>query len=149
MDKFDRNGVPTHPTYEDVHYACYTASQYVNRPELVVGLVRGGLIPAVIISHALGVSMEAINYSSTRGAGDNVGSHTNELPKLDVGRILIVDDIVDTGYTLQEVVNEYESRGHEVTTFSLYWKESAVIVPNYFWQQIPNDFPWIVYPWEV
>ena len=93
--------------------------------------------------------MIAVDYSSSRGKGDNVESHENALPQIPrMKSILIVDDIVDSGYTMQEVAETYQSAGHFVRTFALYWKESAVTIPSAFWQKIPADSPWIVFPWE-
>ncbi|MHA2402136.1 MAG: phosphoribosyltransferase [Candidatus Kariarchaeaceae archaeon] len=146
--------VKTHPTYNEIHKACESL-RYDNRlaefnPHLVIGLIRGGLIPSVIVSHALDdTKMEAIDYSSGDGAGDDRNKHTNKIPHFDTfNRLLIVDDICDTGNSMKEVVGEYTSRGHEVLTFALYYKESSVFKPDFIWQTIPEDSPWIIFPFE-
>ena len=145
--------VKTHPTYLEIQKACIEL-RYNNwliqfRPDMVVGLIRGGMIPSVIVSHALNdTKMEAIDYASGDGKGDNA-AHTNKIPKFDTERrLLIVDDICDTGYSMKEVVTEYKDRGHEVLTFALYYKESSVFKPDFMWQTIPEDSPWIIFPWE-
>lgn len=145
----------THPTYGQIHKACLELRynswlRNVDKPDMIIGLIRGGMIPAVMISHALDdMKMEAIDYSSASGAGENAGNHTNKIPKFDPSlNLLIVDDICDTGYSMQEVVTEYKSRGHKVSTFALYYKESSVFKPDYIWQTIPEDSPWIIFPFE-
>ena len=145
----------THPTYAQMHKACVELRynswlRQVFKPDLIVGLIRGGMFPAVIISHALDdTKMEAIDYSSSEGAGDDRNKHTNKIPHFDTfKKLLIVDDICDTGYSMKEVVDEYTSRGHQVMTFALYYKESAVFKPDFIWQTIPADSPWIIFPFE-
>ena len=141
----------TEPTFQEIRDACLSLKDYeqIEIPDLIIGLTRGGLIPAVLISHDFNIPMEAVNYSSLQGRGDNAGEHTNVIPRFpDADRLLIVDDICDTGYTMYELVDEYTRRGQEVQTFSLYWKETSVFIPTMFWQQIPHDSPWIRFPWE-
>ena len=93
--------------------------------EAVGGLPRGGLIPAVLLSHRL-----SIPFVSQA----NIASIT--------GNILIVDDICDSGKTLKKFKFE-----ENVYTATLHWKQSAEYQPNYFWE-IAYENEWIVYPWE-
>lgn len=146
--------VKTHPTYREIHDACIEL-RYNNwlmqfKPDMIIGLIRGGMIPSVIISHALNdTKMEAIDYASGDGKGDNRATHTNKIPKFNsANKLLIVDDICDTGNSMQEVVAEYKNQGHEVLTFALYYKESSIFKPDFVWQTIPEDSPWIIFPFE-
>ena len=118
--------------------------------ECVVGLTRGGLIPAVSISHMLSLPMIPVCYSSKEGQGDNQ-DHSNELPELPYKRILIVDDIIDSGSTIEEVYRHYhvQPNSGRIDVAVLYWKCGAAWVPDMAWQEIPEDAPWIVFPWEV
>ena len=93
--------------------------------EAVGGLPRGGLIPAVMLSHRLSIPFVAqANISSIEGD------------------ILVVDDICDTGRTLKRFKFE-----NNIYTAALHWKQSADYQPNYFWE-IAYENEWIVYPWE-
>lgn len=82
----------------------------------VWGPVRGGLVPAVMLSHAL------------------------SLPFLDrpTGKTLVVDDIADTGKTLKEFY-----RKNFITTF--YYHRQSIVVPD-IWLREKKDqwivFPW-------
>lgn len=69
-------------------------------PDVVVGLTRGGLIPAVCLSHRLGVPMVAINTSSELVVHD-----VTSFPNLrsSYSNILVVDDMVDTGKQLKQL----------------------------------------------
>jgi hypoxanthine phosphoribosyltransferase len=118
------------------------------KPDLLLGLTRGGLIPAVMLSHMTGIPMIAAQYSSKDGAGDNK-NHRNRLPNIDAEHIMIVDDIADSGYTLQEVSDHYTKQGHVVSTSVLYYKEGSVFSPTFHAAAIEADSPFIYFPWEM
>lgn len=119
---------------------------------LIVGIARGGLFPALVISHLLNVPMQSVFYSSKQGAGENK-NHENCLPELSAkpySQILIVDDIYDTGNTLAEVTNYYITQQYDISTAVLYYKEgSDQRKPDVYIQRIPKDAPWIVFPYET
>lgn len=107
------------------------------RPDYIVGLTRGGLIPAVMLSHYLNVPMWTLNVSLRDGEGgesnlwmaeDALGSESSiEISdENDIGavldaasslleegsnfkNILIVDDINDTGATFNWIINDWKS----------------------------------------
>jgi len=109
------------------------------RPDYIVGLTRGGLIPAVMISHYLNVPMHTLNVSLRDGsvgpesnlwmAEDALGPHSKERiveDENDIGsileaasdllenagtykNILIVDDINDTGSTFNWIMEDWPS----------------------------------------
>jgi hypoxanthine phosphoribosyltransferase len=87
----------------------------------IKGLQRGGLIPAVMLSHLLGIPMTEREIVSSS--------------------VLIVDDICDTGNTLLP----YKQLNNPIAT--IHYKTSASLEPN-FWFKIANEKEWIVYPWE-
>jgi len=155
-----------HPSWHAIQQACKDC--FVPRiqelgftPDYIVGLSRGGLIPATILSHITDIPLFPVKYSSKSGHGDN-RNHDNHLPYLPAEYVsgaaesiqqpslLIVDDISDTGNTLREVVDFYFNEGHELATAALYYKELTipVIEPDIYWRTIPEDGPWIIFPWE-
>lgn len=150
----------TNPTWHDIDKGCqiivqkflqYQIINGLSTPLTIVGLSRGGLVPAVVISHALeNLSYEnvvvPVSYSSKVGNGDGK-NHDNKLPMLRTESILIIDDIIDGGHTMKEVYDFYVQR-HVTHTASLYYKESAVFQPTYYWQLIPENSPWIIFPFE-
>ena len=129
-----------------------------NRPELIVGLCRGGLIPATMLSHWFQVPMLAVNLSlrdNTVINGSALTQLISNLPMYD--NILIVDDINDTGETLKYVMHEISVAPNNV------WGcpniETAVIVnnvssefsPTYWAREInkAEEPSWIIFPWEA
>lgn len=144
----------THPTWSQIEKGTTSlclkvADNFTWRPTIIFGLARGGLVPAVIMSHMLDVKMLPISYSSKKGKGE-YKQYDNSLPMFDQTRnILLVDDICDTGYTMREVHDHYVGQGHSVVTAALYYKEGAAITPDHVWQKIPHDADWIEFPWEM
>ena len=84
----------------------------------ITGIERGGLIPAVMISHKL-----SIPYVS------KINKDT-----------LVVDDIADTGHTLNNTVAGY--------TATLYYKKTSKHIPDFYAKEIAGDSGWIIFPWE-
>lgn len=149
---------PTHPNYDQLHNGCITFSQFmVKPPDVIVGLIRGGMFNAVLLSHIYGdVPIIALDYSSSAGKGDNSDSHTNVIPELPhrfgelpgLKRVLLVDDICDSGYTMKEIAEVYENRGHVVRSYVSFLKSSAEFQPTGWTYLIPENAPWIIFPWE-
>ena len=78
------------------------------KPDYIVGLTRGGLLPAVMISHYLNIPMQSLDISLRDG-----GECTSNLGMAEdafAGKnILIVDDINDQGSTLNWIMNDWPS----------------------------------------
>ncbi len=143
--------IPSHPTYDHLQLiidgiAETVLSEHKRKPDVIIGVSRGGLIAAVRASHLLRVPMIPVSYSSKDGAGDD-RNHNNTLPELKGKKILIVDDIADSGHTLKELVDHY-SNDNKVETAALYYKVSSVLEPTYYGYPIDDDFGWVVFPWE-
>ena len=96
--------------------------------EFVAGIPRGGLIPAVMISHAFGIKY--ISYSSAKALPGDLRSKT-----------LIIDDISDTGETLADT----EKLGFITATLSI--RVGTKTLPHFYGELI-NDDRWLVFPWE-
>jgi hypoxanthine phosphoribosyltransferase len=115
--------------WNDVDRAINRIVASINSSEIKInavgGLPRGGLIPAVMLSHRLGIPFVSQAQIQTT-----------------IGNILIVDDICDTGRTLKQFKFE-----ENIYTATLHWKQSSEYQPNYFWE-IAYENEWIVYPWE-
>ena len=150
------------PQWTDIKDACQALAGKINDQKLdisyIVGVTRGGLAPAVVLSHILDIPTIPVSYSSHTGKGDNK-FYNDELPdiqsSIDKERILpgkpailIVDDISDSGETFADLHKIYKERGHKVYTLTLYHKEGSVFSPDFIWQQIPKAAGWITFPWE-
>lgn len=90
------------------------------RPDYIVGLTRGGLIPATMLSHYMNVPMHTLNVSLRDGV--DLGSESNLWMAEDAfgyengdsyiakrHNILIIDDINDQGSTINWIINDWQS----------------------------------------
>jgi hypoxanthine phosphoribosyltransferase len=124
-------------------------------PDYVVGITRGGLTPANLISQYLGVPMETLKVS-LRGEEPDCESNFWMQEDADRGRnILIVDDINDSGETLNWIQKDWGGTvrwGDNVRVAVLYDNESSnsLHTPDYSAEDINKaaDPQWIVFPWE-
>lgn len=148
----------THPTYGNIETACVHIINELDskgiRPSKIVALSRGGLMLGVILSHNLNVPMIPVQYSSKAGKGDD-RNHDNELPEIYDEVILVVDDIADSGHSLEEVCNFYRNGNgllgafsNQVFSASMYLKEGSVHSPTVHWHHLKKAGPFIHFPWE-
>jgi len=93
----------------------------------VYGLPRGGLPIAVSLSHKLGLPL-MMNYDDRKVVTDK--------------QILIVDDIADTGHTLNRFKEEERNI---ICTF--HFHEQSIVRPDFYCEEKGDK--WIVYPWET
>ena len=130
------------------------------KPDVIVGIARGGLVPATMLSHYFGLPLMVINYSLR----DNKVSHTSEIndlvQSLNKGKdVLIVDDICDSGLTMRKVVDEVTSEfngsADEFTAsckVAVLWNNTSqdVFEPDFVGREISraDDERWIIFPYE-
>ena len=76
------------------------------KPTHIVGITRGGLIPAVMLSHSFDLPMETLGVSFR----DNRATHHTKFKPIDDARYLIVDDINDSGTTFKVVSDIFRNR---------------------------------------
>jgi hypoxanthine phosphoribosyltransferase len=124
-------------------------------PDYVVGITRGGLTPANLISQYLGVPMETLKVSLREGAESCETNCWMPEDALADRNILIVDDINDSGATLNWIRDDWGSEiewGQNVRVAVLYDNESSesIHTPDYSAESINKaaDPQWIVFPWE-
>lgn len=121
-------------------------------PEVVVAIARGGLLPAGAIAYGLGAkNCGALNVEFYTGIGTMLDQPEVLPPALDLGylkgrRVLLVDDVADSGRTLKLGVDLLEAEGAEVRSVTIYTKPSTVIQPDYAWKA--TDL-WIDFPWSA
>jgi uncharacterized protein len=124
------------------------------RPDFLVGIGRGGLVPAAYLSHRTGIQMLSVDHSSGEvGFGDELLDKL--AAKIRAGcRILIVDDINDSGGTIAYLRAAIDGKSGDPAGLRI-----AVLVHNvrsravaeYCGSRIDRDSDksWYVFPWEA
>lgn len=130
-------------------------------PDLIVAIARGGMLPAGAISYALGVKANgAINVEFYTGVGKTMLEPEILEPYMDISslegkRVLIVDDVADSGKTLKLIMDLIAKEGLSMGSDSakvdarsatIYLKPTSVIKPDYVFKQTDK---WINFPWSV
>ena len=133
------------------------------KPEVIIGIQRGGLIPGVILSHCLKVRyFLSFNINRTAYNGVNaekISPYLGPNISFDIVSdkdILLVDDIVGTGVTLrvvQDIINKYSPRRVRSLVCIVNrdnWdcanKSEVGTLISYIGQEVRG---WVVFPWEV
>ena len=119
--------------------------------EVVIGILRGGIIPAMLIADRLGVEdigVMDIKFYQAPGVRREKPILKQPLTLPIRGRsVLVVDDVSDTGLTLQvalDIVSHYAPRN--VKTATLYIKPWTRLTPDYYAELTDK---WLVFPWSL
>ncbi|UCR90251.1 phosphoribosyltransferase [Mycetocola spongiae] len=121
-------------------------------PEIVVAIARGGLLLAGSIAYALGVkSCGSMNVEFYTGVDERLPEPLVIPPMLDGPslrgrRVLLVDDVSDSGRTLALVRGMLTADNVDVRTVTLYSKPRTVLVPDFVWRHTDR---WITFPWSA
>ena len=122
-------------------------------PTAILGISRGGLIPAAILSYKLDVRLiQAVrvqhydekNNPLKTGPQFVDGPEPFAANQFETDRLLVVDDIVDTGETLNLVLDFVRPFAHEVRVASLYVRSNQTEIADWFWRV---EDEWVVFPW--
>lgn len=119
----------------------------LNKFNSIAGLACGGLPLAVFLKNKLKLPLRIIFATSYKGKKQKrLKIKIGDLDKL-IPPVLVVDDLVDTGNTLQKVVKYLDFRGIKHSTLTLFYKPHSVILPDYFLNFV-NDSVWVKFCWE-
>ncbi|MEO0687577.1 MAG: phosphoribosyltransferase [Cyanobacteria bacterium J06649_11] len=124
----------------------------------IVCLARGGLRVGDIISRIYKQPLAILATSSYSGAGKQergeltFSKHITMTDETLGSRILLVDDLVDSGVTLKETIPWLEKNSltniEEIRSAVIWYKACSVIVPDYYTDYLSEN-PWIHQPFEV
>lgn len=143
------------PTWNQIYDMLIDQAQEIKqisfKPDIIVGISRGGVVPARILTDLLETPQ-----STTIGIEFYVGIAQRGLRPIlkqplvipvDGKKVLLVDDISDSGQSLK-LAKDYllEKRASEVRVATLYVRTSSLVKPDFFEKE--SDC-WIVFPWEI
>ena len=121
-------------------------------PEMILSIARGGLLVGGALGYALGVkNVYTMNVEFYTGVDERLDvprilPPAPDFVDLENARILIADDVADTGHTLESVEEFCAGKVGEVRVALLYEKSRSLVRCDYVWRRTDR---WIDFPWSV
>lgn len=119
------------------------------RPKLIIGIARGGLVPARLLSDFLSLPVASYTVSSY----EDLKQKKEEKMLFDVGgrldgqHVLLVDDVSDTGMTFARAKKYLTKLGAEkITTAAIFSKPSSLLPPDIYARETDA---WIIFPFDM
>jgi hypothetical protein len=122
------------------------------RPDIVLGIARGGLVLASSLAYGAACkNLFSINVEFYTGEGTTLSAPVMLPPfldssELDDARVLVVDDVADTGKTLELVMDFCRGHVADARSAVLYQKPTTVLEADYVWRETDR---WIDFPWST
>lgn len=120
-------------------------------PDVLLSITRGGLLPAGAVSYAMdNKNIHIMNVEFYTGVDERLPEPVflPPLPAtnyLEGQKVLIIDDVADTGETLRAVQEFCDQYASESKVAVLYKKPRSVIECDYVWKHTDQ---WIAFPWS-
>ncbi len=143
------------PTWNQIYEMLLDLAERIRkdgfRPDIIVGVSRGGWPPARVLSDLL----DNPNLANVRAEFYLGVAETKEEPLLTQPvsmnvtdkKALIVDEVADTGKSLKLVLDHIISQGAcEAKIVTVYYKPWSIIMPDYYGKETNR---WIIFPWEI
>lgn len=134
----------------DVESLTHQVIKSENFYDYVVGVARGGLIPAVCLSHQLGIPMRSVSWSTFHH--DQMRETALDIAQdiADGKKILLVDDILDSGRTIIELMEDWQCDTSQVDIAVLIYNVAQSIIPKYWGTEIDKrtQTDWVDFWWE-
>jgi len=143
------------PSWNQIYILLLKLSEAIRKsgfdPDVIVGVSRGGWIPARILSDLL----ENFNIANVAAEFYVDIAKTKQKPIITQSvsvlvknkKVLVVDDLADTGESLKLVTEHLENQDpSEVRIATIYYKPWSIIIPHYYEKETRC---WIVFPWDI
>jgi uncharacterized protein len=143
------------PSWDEIYAKTTALAKKIRKNEnarfdVIVGVSRGGMVPARILSDLLEVPnllVTRCEYYVDYHQRSKTPSVTQKIQE-DVGgkRVLVVDDVADSGDSLKSVKEYIKSKRPKAVKFAtIYVKPHSKEIPDYWAQETTA---WIIFPWE-
>lgn len=122
------------------------------RPTIILGVARGGLLPAAALAYALDVkNLFTMNIEFYTGVDERLEFPVMLPPLLNAvdlkgARVLVADDVADTGATLKLVQDFCAEHVADVKCAVIYEKPRSLVKCEYVWSRTDR---WIDFPWSA
>jgi len=158
-------------THKDIKISCLDIIRQMEKsewkPKVVVGITRGGLLPAMYISQWYTIPMYTVKIQLADSKGQHYDDATESACDLSEDaynkkNILVIDDINDSGRTLEWLKKDWQGSSipqdprwetiwHKTVRFAtIVDKETSVFNVDYHViKMLPDQDKWVVFPWET
>jgi uncharacterized protein len=111
-------------------------------PDCIIGIARGGVIPAVLLSKQL--KIKDMYVLKVRVEGNERKVMAEVFTDISNKKVLVVEDMLESGKTMMVVKQYLESKGANVKTACLYVMPHTEIKPEFYLKEIQKveHFPW-------
>jgi hypoxanthine phosphoribosyltransferase len=121
------------------------------KPDLIVGLARGGWVLARVLCDLVGVkdlvSLKVEHWGVTATPDGKAQLRYPLKVNLKSKKVLVVDDITDTGESMRVAVEYLQSlQPFKIRTAALRHITSSKFLPDYFGEEI--TWRWVIFPWN-
>ena len=143
------------PTWDQIYEMLLDIAEKIRKngfkPDIIVGISRGGWPPARVLSDLLdNPNLANVKAEFYLGVAEAKGEPalTQPVSTVVAGKdVLIVDEVADTGRSLKLVKEHIIKEGAaEVKIATVYYKPWSIIIPDYYEKETDR---WIVFPWEI
>ena len=132
---------------------CKVVDQFT--PDVIIGLSRGGLVPARILSDSLwikdllSIKTEHWGITATK-SGQAVLNDPGKL-NLKGRKVLVVDDITDTGQSMKLAYDFVKSQEpKELRTATMLHITRSEFIPDFYGEEVSQEqWTWFIFPWNV
>jgi len=116
---------------------------------MIISITRGGLLSAYFLADSLKIKcIETINISSyLEWISEEIKDETKFAKDFSDFKCLIVDDLVDSGKTMEYILSHYKFSPDQVKIATIFAKEKSRLMPDFFVEKVPAE-EWIVFPYE-
>ncbi len=142
------------PTWDKIYEFLLSLAEKIReddfKPDVIVGVSRGGWLPARVMSDLL-ENPEIANVKAefylgvAQTKGEPLITQPVSVSVMDK-EVLLMDDVADTGKSLRLVKSHLKEKGAtEVKIATIYYKPWSVVIPDYYEKETTS---WIIFPWE-
>lgn len=119
--------------------------------DYIVGIARGGSIPAVYLSHRLDLPMKNVSWSTFHAEQMRESAIDVADDIFDGKKILLVDDILDSGRTMKELIDDWGCKREDIDIAVLIYNVGQPIIPTFYGRLIDKRInnEWIDFWWET
>ena len=142
------------PSWDEIYEMLLALADMIKKdffsPDVIIGVSRGGWPPARVMSDLLGnVELANIRVEFYRGVAETEDEPVITQPlsmSVEGRKVLIMDDVADTGRSLRLVRDHVEKKKANVIKIAtIYYKPWSTVIPDYY---VKVTRRWIVFPWE-